>query len=849
MTRTIFYLVAIAVVCIFRIPIETLIDTYIIQYLMKHVESNWLITISLSFISGTTIYLALDKYKKAYRKYFVLKVFMIAVWVYYRFVSEKWVLYPITDFDTIKQLDIVVLPFIISAMYDVCLHVYHTVIERVRLIIEIAIMISQKIWFKETDRNKSKQERLHKDMPIQTYAEDLFGLKEHVLKIKSNIFNTNQNSKETSLTIGIVAPWGHGKSSFLHLLEEEISKECIIVKFSPQIYENNTLTKSFFDELASQLKPHGLNTNSLNKYSAKLTGTSNSIVDLAARTIQICTNKSLQEEFNGLEKQLSAIEKKIVVFIDDIDRLDADEIISTLKLIRDTANFSNITYIVTMDKSYVLETLHERKVNNASRYLEKFFHHEVYLPQIPKRKIKDNLWKLIQESIREESKEEVDYLKNALSKENKYSNSSVCLLSIHNMRDIIKVANLFNSRIRTLQHEVNLVDLMNLCILNYKYPAVYARLEYHYKSMLRLTSARSVKGEYYILDNEKQKELLNDDDYNLKSLCLTKEQLVEAKNIIDRYLFTSNKVTSVSNCIRINYEYSIDRYFQNKKPDGISHSIFLQIFAAEYSQFDKVIAPQLYQWCQLGLHKDLIERIGSIRYTESNENYKKIMRSYFYLASNGKNIDISAIDQKINDTLQRSALQSDAHKVFLKEVFTQYSPKDFATGYIYDNLLDNPNFNIISEEELQEICIAHFESYLNSKFIDQSIILYFWEMTIFKTFTIKKLDVSGHPVAHEKILGPIDYVRGNKLLVNYIKDHSDSVFNSFIIQSQNKQYKMRLDRLWHQEQKAPFDDVIEQIKLLDKDKYITEFLEFYEKYERNNVEATAFPFKYILPER
>ena len=54
-----------------------------------------------------------------------------------------------------------------------------------------------------------------------------------------------------------------------------------------------------------------------------------------------------------LQEGISAIGKKIVVLIDDLDRLTVDEIMEVLKLITKNAAFKDTVFITTYDKKYI----------------------------------------------------------------------------------------------------------------------------------------------------------------------------------------------------------------------------------------------------------------------------------------------------------------------------------------------------------------------------------------------------------------------------------------------------------------------------------------------------------------
>lgn len=75
---------------------------------------------------------------------------------------------------------------------------------------------------------------------------------------------------------------------------------------------------------------------------------------------------------------LLELKQPVFILIDDLDRLNADEIFELLRLIRNTANFPALIFIVAFDKDYVIEQLQKKHV--FSPYLEKIFMIDLPLP-------------------------------------------------------------------------------------------------------------------------------------------------------------------------------------------------------------------------------------------------------------------------------------------------------------------------------------------------------------------------------------------------------------------------------------------------------------------------------------
>src|SRR5262249_35921668 len=72
--------------------------------------------------------------------------------------------------------------------------------------------------------------------------------------------------------------------------------------------------------------------------------------------------------------------RPILVFIDDIDRLTAEEIRQLFRVVKAIADFPNIIYILLFDKSVVIESLKQFQTISGEDYLEKIVQVPFELP-------------------------------------------------------------------------------------------------------------------------------------------------------------------------------------------------------------------------------------------------------------------------------------------------------------------------------------------------------------------------------------------------------------------------------------------------------------------------------------
>lgn len=171
-----------------------------------------------------------------------------------------------------------------------------------------------------------------------------------------------------------------------------------------------------------------------------------------------------------LEQALSDLDKPIVVVLDDIDRLETPEIRDIFKLVRLTANFPNIIYIVAFDRDRVEDALAEQGLPGRD-YLEKILQVAVDLPVVPSPVLTDQI---------------ISALNNAHSNIENLSPvdeqvwpdvfMEIIRPLIRNMRDIRRYIATIHGTIRSLNGQIALADLLALEAIRIFLPDVFKLL-------------------------------------------------------------------------------------------------------------------------------------------------------------------------------------------------------------------------------------------------------------------------------------------------------------------------------------------------------------------------------------
>ena len=202
----------------------------------------------------------------------------------------------------------------------------------------------------------------------------------------------NTDLSKESFAVGITGEWGSGKSTFLNTMKEKIkeAKFAEIVEFNPWLCNSpEQVTQDFFATLINELSPkHSTLSRDINKYAKLLNKIAKPSLSIFGIDLDLTPgDDSLDELKENISKKLANLPKKVVILIDDTDRLEGNEVFEILRLIRNTADFRNVIYIATYDKEYVTNVLEGNKIKDPSAYLEKIFQIEVHLPKVESYKL------------------------------------------------------------------------------------------------------------------------------------------------------------------------------------------------------------------------------------------------------------------------------------------------------------------------------------------------------------------------------------------------------------------------------------------------------------------------------
>lgn len=261
------------------------------------------------------------------------------------------------------------------------------------------------------------------DKPIDTCEQDLLGRASFSKQLGRAIYDYNGKD---GLVIGLYGKWGSGKTSVINMavnemitLAEQENNMPLVMKFAPWNYsDKDNLISIFFQSLKNKIE---LQDNekmkkqvgkALNDYAGAFdalslipivgSGVAAILKSVAqAQGTNLMQSADLEKTKELLESALVEAKKKIVIIIDDIDRLTNSQIRDVFQLVKQVADFSNVIYILAMDRKVVRRALQEVHNIDGNEYLEKIIQVPFEIPELRKSKLNSIFFSKLDEVVKE----------------------------------------------------------------------------------------------------------------------------------------------------------------------------------------------------------------------------------------------------------------------------------------------------------------------------------------------------------------------------------------------------------------------------------------------------------------
>jgi len=326
------------------------------------------------------------------------------------------------------------------------------------------------------------------DKPINQISEDKLGRSTFAKQLANAIVNFQTKD---NYAVSLQGKWGCGKTSVLNMAIQEIAKlsenmdeknKIIIIQFNPWNFtDTNQLINQFFLTLTNSLKIDSKDKKAkdvgaaMEKYSFALeyseyipvVGKYLKLIPKLSSEFGKSMKDNAESKLNDVSyrkrevvKALVELNSRILVVIDDIDRLSNEQIRLIFQLVNAVAGFPNITYLLSFDKDIVYRALGDVQGCKGQEYLEKIIQVPFDIPPLNISKLHNILFDKL--NILIELPNGVEF-----NKERWSTVFSSCISPfINTLRDVNRYCNALSFAYAAVKAEVDFIDMAGISALH-----------------------------------------------------------------------------------------------------------------------------------------------------------------------------------------------------------------------------------------------------------------------------------------------------------------------------------------------------------------------------------------------
>lgn len=690
-----------------------------------------------------------------------------------------------------------------------------------------------------------------------------------------------ENKFATSFTIGLNGEWGDGKSSVFNLLKNQLKDEDLIFfDFNPWMgYDKKVLVKDFFNSFSEAIGQDL--SDEISNYSEELLDNGDGFTFFRLIRNIFFRKQSLNSIFNSINEKIGIINKKIVIFIDDVDRLDKEEIFELLKLIRKTANFQNTFFLLAYDRNYINNSIKEDSGDMAIKFLDKIVNVELSMPYFDKSILRNYFIRLLRSEIPQRFHYKIDFFQNKYQLDPfvfdlGFEENDLFIYWLRNFREIKKVVNSIAINYNEIYREVNFYDLVHLEILKLKHPFLY-NLIYTRQHEIFLINKSHYCYCFAPFDKVKAKEIQFSTFLQNRRNNFGQQKIIVEKieSVFDSYLeeyISSNNFSAIEkhkildlvsrlfprenvdgnlslefssktdeeDKLGVKYVNKFERYFAHTIfANNISEDEFARFLALDLEDLEK----QLMTWENEGKLADLGKALNNKWDFHSQREYESTLRAIFLcLNFHNNTIDWNQFVSKMFGTKLFPVVFRTEYtaKQFFKELFSSAKPP----LNLYANLLselrkrnlrrttDDPERFPLSNGEINDL----LENYLMSE-LETGVLFSneFWSLY----FICQKMEADGAKIPFEK---------SNDLIIDSLEKTENVIpFLKSLIMYNDYGYESHFRRGAVEDLFDDFDTFEREFlnKLDEDNSFIKEFKDYYTKSKNANWGAIDYDYEFL----
>jgi len=326
---------------------------------------------------------------------------------------------------------------------------------------------------------------LSSDKPSTDPSQDLFGHAPFARTLAKAIAGYRSAD---GIVLSLYGPWGSGKSTVLAFVEHELGQmdeqlRPVVVTFNPWWFSGQEhLARAFLGQLQAVLPAKHRGFKELGNRLAEFSGAIGGAADVAGAMLGIPVGGKVIEagakllgtkpkDVPALKRSASELllreKKRVLVIVDDIDRLAPEEVRQLFTVIKALADFPYVTYLLAFDREVASTAISQQTGLPGDRYLEKIIQVPFELPRADRVTLRQALFSKLDQVIAGTP----DGLFNSGYWQNVFASGLDPLFTVP--RDVVRLTNALSVTYPAVSGEVNPVDFIALECIRVFLPQIY----------------------------------------------------------------------------------------------------------------------------------------------------------------------------------------------------------------------------------------------------------------------------------------------------------------------------------------------------------------------------------------
>jgi energy-coupling factor transporter ATP-binding protein EcfA2 len=334
-------------------------------------------------------------------------------------------------------------------------------------------------------------------------GEDSYNRRPYVEAVLKVLFRTREQSE--SSVLALVGAWGSGKSTVLNMLQVALEKQAkhdgsqkwLVATFNPWVYSDLlSLQSGFFSELRAALprenrwkdaRRHVRNWGKVVTPLASAAGlwgvdggaVAGGLVENFAAFSPTATQRSA-------EKALRKHKQPILMILDDLDRLTADELMHVFKFVRLVGRLPYVYYLLGYDEETLVDLINTTDLvprdsnQRALDYLEKIVQVRLDLPALLDQQVQDDFYESVDELVAQHGilidQGDLNRIRRAFDE--------VLAARLRTPRSLSRFFGQVDAFLPVVSADVDFVDFLLITWIRVNYPAVYSLVQERHNEIL-----------------------------------------------------------------------------------------------------------------------------------------------------------------------------------------------------------------------------------------------------------------------------------------------------------------------------------------------------------------------------